>query len=115
VRGDGVREELDADGGEHGLQREQNCLGFGRVHLLLQDRDRDLGDGGRNFFGRDGRGEIEALAFQFERGRHAQLIGWNSQTPQQCLGEAGAGDLFGDFVVCLLDRVGGVLRCDSAF
>lgn len=84
---DGVRCDLDADGGEHGLQGEEHDVGFGWGELVIEHRHGDLGDGGGDFGGGQGRGEIDeggGVGFFLE---DSLAVGGNSEPPEQDFGE----------------------------
>jgi hypothetical protein len=110
-----VREQRDADGGEHGLQGEQHHICLGRDQLFVQQGDGHLRDGRRNLLGGDRRGQIEggALVLGFDPG----AVGGDSESPQERLCEGGLCDRLRHGLVFVDQReaLAAGLRCGSTF
>ncbi len=114
---DGVRSDGDADGGEHGLQGEQHHVRLYGLEVVIEERDRHLGDGGGDLLGRERRCEIENGGGLLAVGGDAGAVGGNSETPQEDLGERGLCDFCGDFFLLAVVRLIAlllVLRIESS-
>ena len=84
---DGVRSDLDADGGEHGLQSEQHDVRFGWGELVIEHRHGDLADGGGDLGRGQGRGEVDdgiRGGFFLE---DSVAVGGDAEPPQEDFGE----------------------------
>jgi hypothetical protein len=84
---DGVRCDLDADGGEHGLQGEEDHVRFCGLQLVIEHGDGHLSDGGGDLGGGERRRQVEGGGGVVLGLEDALAIGGDSEAPEQNFGE----------------------------